>query len=115
MVATAIRKMIVSPTSRMRQRDLVRRLLPLGAFDQRDHPVEEAVTRLLCHPDPDPVGDDARTGCHRRAVAAAFANDRRGLAGDRRLVDRSHALNHLAVGRDQVAGLDQDDVARAKL
>ena len=28
------------------ERDLVRRLLALGAFDQRDHAVEEALARL---------------------------------------------------------------------
>ena len=27
------------------ERDLVRRLLPLGAFDERDHPVDEGVAR----------------------------------------------------------------------
>ena len=46
-----------------------------------------------------------------RAVAAALADHRRRFAGDRRLVDRGDALDHLAVGRDQVAGLDQDEVA----
>ena len=114
-VATAIRKMIVSPTSRMRQRDLVRRLLPLGAFDERDHPVEKAVPRLLSHPHPDPVGDDTRAGGHRRAVAASLADDRRGFAGDRRLVHRCDALDHFAVGGDQVAGLDENNVAGAQL
>ena len=28
------------------ERDLVRRLLPLGALDQRDHPVEERLARV---------------------------------------------------------------------
>ena len=36
-VTTASRKMIVSPASRMFERDLVRRLLALGALDERDH------------------------------------------------------------------------------
>ena len=40
-----------------------------------------------------------------------FADDRRRFAGDRRLVDRGHALDHFAVGGDHVAGLDQHDVA----
>ena len=35
----------------------------------------------------------------------------RGLAGDRRLVDRSHAFDHVAVGRNEVAGFDEDDVS----
>ena len=52
-----------------------------------------------------------RAAGHRRTVAAGFANDRRGLAGDRRLVDRGDAFDHLAVARDDVARLDQHDVA----
>ncbi len=40
-----------------------------------------------------------------------FADDRRGFAGDRRLVDRGHADDHLAVRRNHVAGFDEDDVA----
>ena len=49
-----------------------------------------------------------------RAVAAALADDRRRLAGDRRLVDRGDALDHLAVAGDHVAGLDDHDVALAQ-
>ncbi len=49
------------------------------------------------------------------AVAAALANDRRALAGDRALVHRGDALDHLAVARDEVAGLDQHDLALAQL
>ena len=41
------------------QRDLVRRLAPLGALDQRDHPVEERVARLLGDLDHDPVREHA--------------------------------------------------------
>ena len=37
------------------------------------------------------------------------------LAGDRRLVDRGDALDHLAVAGDDVAGLDQDQVARLEV
>ena len=67
------------------ERDLVRRLLPLRAFDQRDHAVEEG--RALRRGDPhlDPVGEHPRAAGDRRAVAAALADDRRGFAGDRRL------------------------------
>jgi len=39
------------------------------------------------------------------------ADDRCGFAGDRRFVDRSHALDHLAVRRNYVAGFDQHHVA----
>ena len=45
------------------------------------------------------------------AVAAGLADHRRRFAGDRGLIDRGDTLDHLAVGRDDVAGLDQDHVA----
>ena len=93
------------------ERDLVRRLLPLGALDQPDHAVEEGRAWRRGDAHPDPVGQHLRAAGHRRAVAAGFADDRRGFAGDRGLVDRGDALDHLAVGGDDVAGLDQHDVA----
>src|SRR6266404_2301564 len=48
-------------------------------------------------------------------VTAALADDRGGLARDGRLVDRGHALHHVTVARDHVAGLDQHQVALAHL
>ena len=77
MVATAIRKMMVRPTSRMVS------AISFGVFcrsapsTKRDHPVEEALARLLGDADLDPVGNDARARGHRRAVAARLADDRR--------------------------------------
>ena len=41
----------------------------------------------------------------------ALADDGRGLAGDGRLVDRGDAFDDLAVAGDELAGLDQHDVA----
>ncbi len=83
------------------ERDLVRRLLPHRALDQRDHAVEEG--RALRRGDPhlEPVRGDARAAGDRRAVAAALADHRRRFAGDRRFVDRGDAFDHLAVARDQ--------------
>ena len=83
------------------ERDLVGRLLPHRALDQRDHAVEEG--RALRRGDPhlEPVRGHARAARHRRAVAAALADDRRGFAGDRRFVDRGHALDHVAVARER--------------
>ncbi len=92
------------------ERDLVRRLLPRGALDERDHPVEEALAGPLRHADDDLVGEHARAAGHRRTVAARLADDRRGLAGDRRLVDAGDPFDHLAVGRDHLARRDHDDV-----
>ena len=40
-----------------------------------------------------------------------FADDRGGFAGDRRFVDGGDAGHHLAVRGDEVAGLDENDVA----
>ena len=50
-----------------------------------------------------------------RAVAAGFAHHRGGFAGDRAFIDAGDALDHLAVGGDEIAGLDQHDVAAAQL
>ena len=87
------------------------RLLPLGALDQPDHAVEEgrALSRGDAHGDP--VRGYQGAAGHRRAVAAALADHGRGLAGDGPLVDRGDAVDHLAVRRDDVACLDQHDVA----
>ena len=93
------------------ERDLVRRLLPLRALDERDHPVEEALPRLRRHEDDDPVGENARAAGDRGAVAARLADDGRRLARDRRLVDARDPLDHLAVGRDHLPGRDDDLVA----
>ena len=54
-----------------RQRDLVRRLLPVGALDERDHPVEERLARLGRDPHDDLVAQHPRAAGDRRAVAAA--------------------------------------------
>ena len=93
------------------QRDLVRGLAPRGALDQRDHPVEERLARLLGDLDHDPVRQHPRAAGDRAAVAAGLADHRRRFAGDRRLVDRRDPLDHGAVAGDQLAGLDHDDVA----
>ncbi len=82
-----------------------------GALDQRDHAVEEgrALRRGDAHLDP--VGDDLRAAGHGRAVAAALADDRRRFAGDGGFIDRGDALDDLAIARDEIAGLDQHDIA----
>ena len=45
-VTTASRKIMVSPASRMSSAISFGVLLPLGALDERDHPVEEATRRV---------------------------------------------------------------------
>ena len=61
----------------------------------------------------DEVGENRRAAGDRRAVAAGLADDGRGFAGDRRFVDRGDAFDDLAVAGDDLAGLDQHDVAAA--
>ena len=96
------------------QRDLVRRLLALRALDERDHSIQERVPGIRRHAHLDPVRDDARAASDGRPVAARLADDRRRLAGDRRFVDRSHALDDLAVGGNELSGLHHDDVVLAQ-
>ena len=93
------------------QRDLVGRLLPVGALDEGDHPVDEALARLLGDLHDDAVGQHGGAAGDRRAVAAGLADDRCGLAGDGRLVHRGNAFDDVAVAGDDLAGLDDDDVA----
>jgi hypothetical protein len=54
-----------------RQCDLVGRLLPLRALDQRDHAIEKGRTLGSGDADDDPVRQHARATGHRRPVAAA--------------------------------------------
>ncbi len=96
------------------QRDLVGRLLPRGALDERDHPVEEGLAGIGGDAHADAVGEHLGAAGDRRAVAARLADDRRRLAGDGRLVDRGDALDDLAVAGDELAGLDQNHVALAQ-
>ena len=94
-----------------RQSEFVRRLLALGAFDERDHPVEEGRARRRRDAHLDPVGENRRAAGHGRAVAAGFADHRRGFTGDGGFVDRGDAFDDFAVGQDDLACLDQHDVA----
>ncbi len=97
------------------QRDLVRRLLALGAFDQRDHAVEEGLARVGRDADAQPVAGDRRAAGDGAAdVGARLLEHRRRLAGDRRLADVGDALDDVAVAGDGLAGLDADDVALAQ-
>ena len=112
-MTTTNRKISVRPDQQDVQRDLVRGLLPLGPFDQRDHPVEKAFAGF--RRDPHHSQSDTTRGApgDRRPVAAGLADHRGAFAGDGAFVDRGHAAHDLAIGRDQVARLDQQTNARA--
>ena len=94
------------------QRDFVRRLLPLGAFDQRDHAIEECLAGIGRDLDLDLIGEHARAAGHRRAVASGFANHWRRFAGDRGLVHRGDAFDDLAVAGNEFAGGNRHDSRR---
>ena len=98
-----------------RQRQFVRRLLPFGALDQRDHAVDEGRARRGGDPHLDEVGEHGRSAGDGRAIAAGLANDGRGLAGDRRFIDRGDAFDDVAVAGNDLAGFDQHDIAEAKI
>ena len=83
-VTQTIRKMMRQARQQDRQRQFVRRLLPLGALDERDHAVDEGRAGRGGDAHLDPIGEHRRAAGHGRAVAARFADDWRGFAGDRR-------------------------------
>ncbi len=96
------------------QRDLVRRLLALGAFDHPDHAVEECFAGIHVDAHDDPVREHASAAGHGVEVASRGANDRSALAGDRAFVDRRCALDHLAVAGDEVTLYNENDIALAQ-
>ena len=65
--------------------------------------------------DDEPVGEQPRAAGDRRAVAAGLADHWRRLTGDRGLVHRADALDHLAVGGDGLTRGDDDHVALLEL
>ena len=105
---------MVSAASRMVEGDLVGRLLALGAFHHGDHAVEEGFAGIGGDAHHQPVGQHLRAAGDGAEVAAGFADHRRRFAGDGALVHRGHAFDHLAVRRDDVAGLHQHHVAAAQ-
>ncbi len=86
-----------------------------GAFDQGDHPVEEALAGSGGDLHDDPVGQHLGTAGHRAAVAAGLADDRGRLAGDRGLVDAGDTLDDVPVAGDGLAGLDHHAVAESAM
>ena len=96
------------------ERDLVRRLLPV-------RPSTRAIIRsrnvspgfdVMLHDDL--VGEHTGAAGDGRAVAARLADHRRGLAGDRRLVDDGDALDDVAVAGDHLAGRSRRTRRRAR-
>src|SRR5260370_42395704 len=61
--------------------DFVGGLLPLGAFDERDHAVDEGLAGVGGDADLDLVGENAGSSGHGGAVASGCAEDGGGLPG----------------------------------
>jgi hypothetical protein len=96
------------------QRDLVRRFwrfAPSTIPIIRSRKVWPGSLVMRTH---DPVREDARPARDGAAVAAGLADHGRALAGDRALVDRRDASTDLAVARDELPAVDEDDVALAE-
>ncbi len=85
----------------------------LAPFDEGDHPVDEALARLLRDPDDDAIGEhDGATG-HRGTVTSGFPDHRRGFTRDGGFVHGGNALYDIAVaGGDGLAGFDHHVVAQ---
>jgi hypothetical protein len=71
--------------------------------------------RLRSDTDDDPVAQDPRATRDRTTVAAALAHHRRGFPGDRRLVHRGDAFDHIAIRGDEVTGFADDRIAPTKI
>ena len=97
------------------ERDLVRRLAPLRAFDHRDHAVEKGLAGIHRAAHDDPIRKHTRAAGHRRKITAGFPDHGSRFTGDRGLVDRRDAFDHFAVAGHEVAGFDQHDVAATKV
>ena len=110
-VTTTGMKTIVRTANRMVSAISFGRLLSVRALDQGDHPIDERLTPLGGDAHDDAVREDLRAPGDRGTVATGLANDGRGLAGDGGLVDRRDAFDDLAVGRNHVVGLADDQVA----
>ncbi len=103
--------MIVESREQNVERDLVRGLLPFGTLHQPDHAIEKGRAGSSGDAHANPIGQHLRAAGHGRAIATRLADDRSQFTGDRRFIDRSDAFNDLAVGRNQIAGFDKNNVA----
>ena len=113
-VMITTRKMIVSAASRMFS------AISLGVFCRLApsiSPIMRSMNDLAGvggDADLDLVGEHGGAAGDGRAVAAGFADDRGGFAGDGRFVHRRRAFDDLAVGGDQLVGVDDEQVALAE-
>jgi hypothetical protein len=86
------------------------RMLSAISFDHGDHAIDERLARVGGGAHDEPVGQHARSAGDGAPVAAALTDHGRALAGDGALVHRRHALDDLAVARQQVTRAHQHHV-----
>ena len=96
------------------QRDLVRSLLALRAFHQRDHAIQKRFAGIGCDSNLDVIRQHAGATRDGATVAPGLANYGRALAGDHRLVNCRDAVDHFAVARDQFTSVAGHHIARAQ-
>ena len=93
------------------QRDLIGGFLSVGPLYQSDHAVEKGLARLGGDLDHDAVRQDVGAARDRAAVATGLADHGGRFTGDGRLVHGGDPLHHVAVARDDLARLDDAEVA----
>ena len=96
------------------QRNFIWGLLPLGAFNQSNHLVDESFAGVRCDTNFDLIGQYPRAPRDGRAIAARFANDRSGLSGDGRLIDRCDAIDDISVTWNHFARGHNNNIAGAE-
>ena len=96
------------------QCNLVGRLLPGSAFHQGDHPIQEAVARIGCYLNFQPIGYHGRSPCDGAEVTAGFPHHRRGLSGNGRLIHRRNALDDFPVTGNDFSGIHHYHVTLAQ-
>src|SRR5213079_1124080 len=85
------------------QRNFVGRLLPLGAFYQGDHAIQEGLSGIGGDFDSDLVGEASGASSYSRTVPSRFTNHRSRFAGDGRFIYRGYALDNLTITGNQLA------------
>ena len=96
------------------QRDFIGRFLPLRAFDESDHAVEERFAGVRSDLNLDVIREHFGAAGDRTAIAAGFANDRRAFARDDRFIDAGDAFDDIAIAGNHVVRFAEADIAFAQ-
>ena len=114
MVTQTKRKTRVRPESRIDSAISFGVFCRSRALDERDHTIDEGGAGRNGDLHRDLVGKHLRAAGNGRAVAAGFADDGSGFAGDCAFIDRSDPFDHLAVAGNEFAGGNKHDIADGK-